>query len=343
MIRTLRTLAAGGALLIAAAGPALAQAAPPATMAIGDYHMHVQGPAVTANLGRAKAKEPEFFAMLPDLMLHERSGRQALAALDASGIHEGTLLSAAYMISSKMLALPAADIARLTRAENRFNVEAAAASHGRLQAFISVNPLATGAMDELAYWRGRPGVDGLKLHLANAGFDPGSATDVAKLAAIFAFADRAALPIVIHTRTKKSWGTDDVRSLIDKVLPQADHVPVQIAHCDTWIGVDQAALDSLRLYAEAIEHHAKGTEHLSFDLSGLFLNDKNDPVMLQAFVAAMRRIGLHRFVLGSDWPVFVKPADYYALLRSQLPLTAPEWDALSRNEAPYFQHRRASK
>lgn len=321
-----------GALLLSAMASAQA--------AIGDYHLHIQGPAVASRIGLAKAKHPEVFEGESDSSFREIDAQEVLTMLDEGGIREGTLLSEAYMISASWMDVAAGDISRLTRDENRFNVEAALASRGRLQAFISVNPVAANAMDELSYWANRAGVSGLKMHLAADNVDAASAADIEKLIAVFDFADRNSLPIVIHTRTGKDYPLANERALMERVLPHAKHILVQIAHSGTWAEVDQVAVDLLGVYAEAIERHAEGTEHLYFDLSALFVNDRNDPRMLQAFVTAMRRIGLRRFLPASDWPAFAKSTGYYALLRSQLPLTAAEWDAIFANEAPYFKRPR---
>lgn len=57
---------------------------------------------------------------------------------------------------------------------------------------------------------------------------------------------------------------------------------------------------------------------------------------LEAFVKLMRKIGLDRFVIGSDWPALGPIAPYYALMRRKLPVTDAEWAKLCTNEAPYL-------
>lgn len=329
-----------GVALFAALWSAGAPAETGASAAIGDYHMHIQGPTATAEINRMKATKPELFAEISDDLMHQRSGEDALALLDKAGIRQGTLLSVAYVFASPFLQPPPADIAGLTRAENAFNVAAGLASRGRLQAFISVNPLAPNAMDELDYWRDRPGVSGLKLHMANSQFSPRSPADIEKLAAVFAFAGRNALPIAIHVRNAKDYTTDDARAFIDKVLPGIGDVPVQIAHGGSWGGLDQATVDTLSLYADAIGKRAKGTKTLRIELALLVVNDKTDPALAASYVKVMRRIGMDRFVLGSDWPGLYTPDAYYALLRKQLPLEPAEWRTIFGSEAPYFKHPR---
>lgn len=311
-----------------------------APQAIGDYHMHIQGPAVSVEIRRMKSAKPEMFAEMSDQILDERTGEDAIRILDRAGIRQGTLLSEAYMFASPMMKPAPADIVELTRTENRFNVDAGLASKGRLQAFISVNPIAPNAMDELNYWRDRPGVDGLKLHLANSGFDTRSPGDIEKLAAVFDFSRRNALPIAIHVRNVKDYTADDARAFIEKVLPQAGDLPVQIAHGGSWGGLDQATVDTLSLYADAIEKKAKGTKNLVIELALVVIDTKTDPALAASYARVMRRIGMDRFILGSDWPAIYTPDAYYTLLRSQLPLKPDEWRVIFGNEAPYFKHPR---
>jgi predicted TIM-barrel fold metal-dependent hydrolase len=317
------------------ANPA-AQATTP-LVAIGDYHMHLQGPELAAALSDLRAKKPALFTDYPEDAFHTRGVVEALAALDEAGIREGTLLSIAYMVASPMIGIAPADMDRITRKENQLTVDAALASHGRLQAFVSVNPLSPQAITELNYWKDRPGVSGLKLHLANSQFNPHSAADVQKLAAVAELAGRNSLPMVIHSRTSKEHGAAEERIIFEQVLAKLDDPVVQIAHCGTWGEVDQATIDTMTFYADLITKHAKGTRNLYFDLSGFIL--KNEPAKVAAFVAQMRRIGMTRFLMGSDWQV-ATPAKYYPLLVSQLPLTPGEWSVIFKNEAPYFRHPR---
>lgn len=329
-----------GAALAASVWSMTARAEEQAPAAIGDYHMHIQGPAITAELRRMKAANPEMFAIFSEDMMAVRTGADALAMLDKAGVRQGTLLSVAYMFASPLMRPPPAGIAAETRAENAFNVAAAQASHGRLQAFISVNPLASNAMEELTYWRDRPGVSGLKLHMANSGLDQRSPADLEKLAAVFSFAGRNRLPIAIHLRNAKDYTAEDARVFIDKVLPGIGDVPVQIAHGMGWHGPDQAMVDTLSVFADAIERKAPGTGNLVIELALAVLDDKTDPALAASYVAVMRRIGMNRFILGSDWPAIYTPEKYYALLPTQLPLTPEEWAVVFRNEAPYFRHPR---
>ena len=209
-------------------------------------------------------------------------------------------------------------------------------------AFVAINPLDPKAEEELAFWKGKPGVTGIKLHLGAAGFHASSPEQVAALAKFFASARDARLPLVVHLRGGGPFAKAEVTTLIDKVLSQAGDLPVQIAHGGGYAGADPATIDSLSAFGEAISRMAPGTKNLVFDISGVALPDDtakalgSSDAQLKVFAGLMRRIGLNRFVVGSDWPALGPIAAYYALMRQKLPITDAEWAELCQNQAPYL-------
>ncbi|WP_417450980.1 hypothetical protein [Kordiimonas sp.] len=93
---------------------------------------------------------------------------------------------------------------------------------------------------------------------------------------------------------------------------------------------------------EAIVRGAPGTQNLVFDISGVVVPEATakaldtDDAQIAKFVALMRKIGLDRFVLGSDWPAIGRIAPYFSLMRETLPVTDAEWSQLCGNVAPYI-------
>lgn len=324
------SLTAGGA--VHAAGKPQAPAA--------DHHLHIQGPEVTVQINKAAAEAPERFERLNKDLLKTRTLDDVLKTLDEAGIRQGVLLSEAYMFGSRFSTLPPAEAARLTRIENAGTVAAAQASGGRLLAFIGINPLSDFAMDELRYWACRPGVTGLKVQLGNAGFDPRSPDQVTKLARIFAFARDNRLAIVAHVRSEADYPVSDVDTFIDRILPFAGNTPVQIAHGGGSGRLDAAAVAAIARYADAIERRKPGTKKLVFDVALIVVDEKTDPALTAAYAAKMRKIGMKRFVFGSDWATLYSPSQYREVLQSKLPLTRREWTELLGNRAPYFRARR---
>lgn len=350
-IRAARMILAAASAALLATGPVHAQEAqrtdPPP---LADHHMHIQSTLISSWLRNMQAAVPAAFDGISDDLFAVRSGADAVRELDRAGIRQGVILSMGYMFGFAAVPLAPGEMARRMRAENRFNVDAARGSRGRLLAFVGINPFKPNALKELDYWSRRRGASGVKLHLGNSGFDPANAEQVRQLAAFFAAASRARMPLVIHLRGAAPFTAANVGIFVDKVLSQAGKLPVQIAHGGGYGGIDQPTLDALAIYGAAIARKAPGTANLVIDLSAVAQFDPakapapRDPAdtrtveeMRSAYVAGMRKIGLDRFVLASDWPAIHPPAEYFAIERKLLPVTDAEWRVLCSNVAPYLR------
>lgn len=307
-------------------------------VSVADHHLHIQSDDVTEELRSVAQRLPEMFANLNPALLQSRDGADAIGQLDEAGIQQGVLLSEGYMFSSPFATPGLANAAELTRRENRFNVDAALTSNGRLKAFVGINPFSSFAIDELRYWSGEPGVSGVKLHLGNSGFDPRSQDHVAALAAFFGEVRGTGLSLLVHVRHAGPFDPSATRIFIDAVLSQAEGITVQLAHGGGGGGVADS-VEVLDHYAEAIERSAPGTSGILVDLSCVLVLDPNTPeniALLDRFVQSARRIGIERFVMGSDWPTLCSPREHDALVVAQLPFTAEEWSVIAANRAPYL-------
>ncbi|MBA4759617.1 amidohydrolase family protein [Sphingosinicella sp.] len=328
------TWLASAAVLVIIFGSATAIAAEEAVVPVVDHHLHPQGPAISALLKRVMAASPEMFKDIAPEIVNERSGVDTLRILDEGGIKGGILLSAAYMLASPLIGEQGSDIAELTRAENRYVVDMALKSHGRLKAFISVNPMHSDALSELEYWRGREGVSGVKLHLANSGYDQNSEAHTKALATIIDRAREGNLALVIHVSSPETYSRQDTQLFIRNVLSHAGDEPVQVVHCGGSGYIDQRLVDTLDAYREAIEARMPGTRNLVFDLA-LLVSKPDTEGTPDALVATMRRIGLDRFVAGSDWPGMGPPKSYFTEIKGALPLSSAEWNLVFLNVAPF--------
>lgn len=334
------------AAIVFGAGSALAEPAPRA-----DHHMHIQSTLITDWLQEMQKAMPGVFEGISGDIFKVRTGSDAVQQLDRAGIRQGVLLSAGYMFGFSAVPLAPDEMARRMRAENRFNVDQALASNGRLVAFVGINPFLDNALGELEYWSRQPGASGVKLHLGNSGLDLGKPDQVEKLAAFFAAANKARMPLVVHLRGAAPFSNANIATFIDTVLSEAGDLPIQIAHGGGFGGIDAATLEALRLYGDAIARKAPGTANLVLDISAVAqldlsklksvptegLDTRTADEWRAAYVAEMRKIGLHRFVLASDWPALTPPAEYFAAERKALPVTDAEWVALCENVAPYLR------
>ena len=233
-------------------------------------------------------------------------------------------MSTAYLAESPMMVPAHPDAPDLIRAANDFTVDLARRHPDRLSAFVSVNPLTPTALPEIARWADDPFAAGVKLHLTNSDVDLRDPDDVAALARVFRAAAAGDMTIMIHMRTRaEDYGAKDVGIFLDQVLPQAQGVPVMIAHSGGWGGLDDNTWAAMTAFAEALEEHPETSPSLSFDLAQVFDAETSEADRLR-LVALMRRIGIDRFVAGSDWP-FSGPLNAYLNdVFARLPLTAAE-------------------
>ncbi len=303
-----------------------------------DHHLHIQSPEATVELRSVAQRMPAIFAQLNPALLEPRGGLDAVRELDDAGIQQGVLLSEAYMFSSPFATPGLVNPAKLTRHENQFNVDAALGSSGRLKAFIGINPFSDFALDELHHWAGKYGVSGVKLHLGNSGFDPQVPAHVQALSKFVGAVRETGLPLLVHVRHPGPFDSAATKIFIDAVISQAEGITVQLAHGGGGGGVADA-VEVLEDYAEAIERCAPGTSAIIVDLSVVLVLDPTtaeNVTLLERFVQIARRIGIERFVMGSDWPSLCSPREHDSLITSQLPFTAKEWARIATNRASYL-------
>jgi predicted TIM-barrel fold metal-dependent hydrolase len=314
------------AALLSAAALTLAPVAadvgtlPPVTT---DHHVHVHSPEILAFLpaycsspGRIGACDPAFVEPLTTADL--------LADMDRAGVKRAFIMSTAYLAQSPMMVPPLQDAQSVVHAANAFTVAQARTHPDRLVAFVGVNPLAPGAVEEIDSWKDEPYASGLKLHLTNSGVDLRDPEQVAKLAGVFRAASRNHMAIMIHMRTRaEDYGARDVRIFLDQVLPEARGVPVMIAHSGGWGGLDDNTWAAMTAFADALEARPELATDLHFDMAQVF-DDKTSPEDMARLVAIMRRIGVSHFVPGSDWPFSGALDGYFNEAMARLPLNEEE-------------------
>jgi len=320
--------------------------APPLGWPQVDHHIHVFSPETSRNLEMQCAKTQSCFAAMST---RASTGAVVVAALDAAHIGRGVLLSNAYFFASPSTDDPGLDVAAATRRENSFIVEQARASCGRLIAVVSVNPLADNALDEIAYWGRTGGTKGVKFQFGNSAVDLRSPDQVRRLAEVFAAAADAHLAIVVHLQGRSAdYGAGDVRIFLRDVLPAAKRTTVQIAHAGGGGGVDAGSLAALGVFADAIERDPDGLRNLYFDLAmvpDLIANVGKLPAApadVATLEGLIRRIGLDRFLMASDWTEGLDLNIYYAGEKSALAFTDAEWRQLQSNVAPFVPPYRPS-
>jgi predicted TIM-barrel fold metal-dependent hydrolase len=284
-----------------------------------DHHMHLASVALCRRVGECLSSNhpPAVFAS------------DAIAALDHANVSKGVILSCAYLYGLPSLHLTAHDIAIRTRRENEFTAAEVQKYSTRLVGFLSVNPLQDSATAEIRYWKGNPYLIGLKLHFTASAVNLRSASDRRKVASVVGEAAAEHIPIVIHVGGGK-FDAAEAELFIRDVLPRAGESWVQIAHAGGGLpSRDGNHLRVLRTFADHIVNDDPVTRHLLFDLSYVPAPHEEGP----AFAAQIRRIGIKRFLFGSDFNVLTPEEEIKYL--GKLGLTDEEWRTLRENCAPW--------
>ncbi|MGH7021658.1 MAG: amidohydrolase family protein [Brevundimonas sp.] len=303
-----------------------------------DHHVHVHSPAILAFLP-AYCSSVGRISACPEVFTRPLTVDDLLADMDAAGVQRAFLMSTAYLAESPMMVPARPDAPDLIRAANDFTVDLARSHPDRLTAFIGVNPLTPTALSEIARWADDPFAAGVKLHLTNSDVDLRDPVDVAALAGVFRAASANGKTIMIHMRTRAGdYGAQDVRIFLEQVLPQAHGTPVMIAHSGGWGGLDDNTWAAMTAFAEVLEQNSAAGRGLSFDLAQVFDVGTSDEDLAR-LVALMRRIGIERFVTGSDWPFSGPLGGYLNSAFARLPLTAVEQRVLRHANAEFDSHR----
>ncbi|MFC5463002.1 amidohydrolase family protein [Massilia niabensis] len=316
--------------LALACGAVRAQPVQPAQPApAGDFHQHVFSDEIITLIGPGSGLKP-----LP--------AKELLPLLDAAGIRKGVLLSTAYMYGSANRKVEN-EYAR-TRAENDWTADQAAQFPGRLVAFCGIAPLKEYALEEIKRCAGQPGLKrGIKMHLGNSDVQLDNPAHAARLAEVFAAANAQRMAIVVHMRAsirnKRPYGAAEARVFLDKVLPAAPDVTVQVAHmAGTGPGFeDPPAREVLAELAQAVERRHPATRNLWFDVASIADRDIT-PDAAALLVKRIRQIGVTRVLYGSDSAQGdnLRPAEAWAAFR-RLPLTESEFAQIAGNVPPYFK------
>lgn len=306
-----------------------ARAAAPEPTPAGDFHQHVFSAQAIALAG-------------PDSGLQPLDAKDVVALLDGAGIRKGVLLSTAYMFGSPRFQL--SDEYARVRKENDWTADQAARYPGRLIALCGFNPLKAYALAELKRCAGLPGLKhGIKLHFGNADVQLDDPAHVEKLRQVFAAANAARMAIVVHLRAsirnKRPYGAAQARIFLDRLMPAAPDVVVQVAHlagAGPSFG-DPPARAVLATLAQAAKRREAGTRNLWFDVASIVDADIA-PADAAEVAQRIRQIGTARVLYGTDAAQGgnLRPREAWAAFL-RLPLTDAEFARIAANVPPYFR------
>lgn len=319
-------------MLLASAAP-LASAEPLAFVPWqADFHMHLRSQAAF-DAEAATCASLEKNACKLNTEHQVRDANDAIAALDEVGARKGVVLSMAYMYGSPFLASQHYDVARMTRAENEWVAQQVGAHPDRLVGFFGVDPLTSSAPDEVRYWLRDGRLPGLKIHFANSEVSLRDPDQVKKIAAVVGLMGEKGRPINFHFSTGGDFGAQDTEIFIRDIMTHAGNSWVQMSHASGFGGTEKTLFRCLEVFAAHMQDNDPATRHVIFDLASVVLPPTTSEEAAD-LVALMRKIGLSRFVVGSDYDGHT-PKETDELDRQKLPLSQQEWRSIVHNCVPW--------
>ena len=263
---------------------------------------------------------------------------QLIAQLDDAGIERAVVLSVAYQWGTRY-ACPGCteeeEYAKV-RAENDYVAQQVARYPKRLVGFCSFNLLKDYALRELERCRNVLRLTGLKLHLGNSRVDVRKPEHAEKLRQVFRAANERRVPVVIHLWTNPAYETEGgqhAKILLERILPEAPDITVQIAHL---AGGGRATPAAMEVFAAAIAANDPRTKNLYFDVATLTSGETAEGLRRDA--ALIRKVGVRRILYGTDTAPPNPPARVsWGLFRGLVPLTDDEFRIIASNVAPYLR------
>jgi predicted TIM-barrel fold metal-dependent hydrolase len=201
-------------------------------------------------------------------------GANLIALLDAAGIRRAAVLSTAYQWSTPNRPPVDQEYARV-KAENDWTSQQVARFPERLRGLCGLNPLRDYALDEIARCSADRSLRfGIKLHFGNSDVDLDNPGHIVRLQRVFRAANGNGMAIVIHMRSSitrnRPYGATEARTFIERVLPSAPDVPIQIAHLSGGGTFDDPKVDeALGEFIRALRAKDPRVAHLWMDVSGI--------------------------------------------------------------------------
>lgn len=320
------------------------------------YRSHGDGAQLAGYLTRTEQGEPHHFGQVL-LVLRSQDGHwkiesealvfpgptilapfdadDLIAQLDEAGVRTASVLSVAYTYGDPRRQVENED-ARVVE-ENDWTIAEASRFPARLFAFCGMSPLRPDAIRELDRCARNRQVAGIKLHLGNSGVSLRDARHVEALARLFARASRRRLPIVVHLKTRgPAYGREDAAIFLDKVLPAAKGLPVQVAHlAGSGPGYPEFADQAMSVLADAVAANDARAATLYFDVTTV-VTEATSAEEGERIARRIRQVGTQRVLFGADLSMGdnPSPAVSWKLFTSKVPLTADEFAAIARNTPP---------
>ena len=276
----------------------------------------------------------------PRLFAEEITAEHLIGDLDDVGIDRAVVLSVAYWHGEGDSPADTREEYAKVRAENDWTAAQVARYPDRLVLFCGIPPRRDYAETEVRRCARELGARGIKMHFRSADVDLYDATHVAQVRRVFEVANEEGLAIVVHNETDDDYGEygrEVAQIFVDRILPAAPDVVVQIAHL--W-GGNEITPGALEVYAHLSASGDPRARNLYFDLAEIVRGALGSDANLERIARAARQIGMDRLLYGSDasGSFDLPPSTLgWGRIMRQLPLTDAELADIADNVAPYMR------
>ena len=304
-----------------------------------DHHVHLLGPDLLRDwqaLGVPFSRRDEVYLSAAGLL--------AAAGAEPPAVEGVVLVSMAHMYGRSgfraEMGLSLAEERTRAARENDHVAREAARTPGRAIAFCSVAALRPYAEAELDRCHADLKAAGVKLHLAASDVDLADAAHLEAIGRILARAEERGQPVLLHVDPqRRGLVADDVARFARTVLAPRRGLTLVVAHLGGSGGYGPWTRQVFATLVDWLEERRAAGDprpRVFFDTSAVVLEEESEgvppttPEEAAALGRDLRRAGLGRIVLGSDYPVF-DPRRTLALLGERAGLTAAEIATVAAN------------
>lgn len=280
----------------------------------------------------------------------------ALAALDQANIEKALVVSAAHLFSMPDLN-PSGEYP-LVKQENDYIAQQVAADPARLAGICSLNPLSDFALDEAQRCAQRLNLNGLYIDFYSSDINLRSSVHIGKLKELIEFLKVLQFPLLLQVQTRsETYGSVDIKLLIDNVLSEASTLDIQIAKFAGHSNYDVIADRAMGEFIEAFEDGRLEPSRFQFGLANtinipqssqssekLALMERNNRLLLNR----IRQLDIRQVLFASN--EYLEPelptdsavdstgriTTVLDALERHLGLTPQEWELLLKSESRLF-------
>ena len=179
---------------------------------------------------------------------------------------------------------------------------------------------------------------GIKLHFGNAGISLRDPAHLARIAEVFALAQRRRAPVLVHMRARggTNYGAEDAQLFLDKIVPVARDIEIVIAHLGaSGPGYSPQHDEVMAVFAAAAERHDPRMRNLYFDVA-TNVTDEITPADAALVAKRIRQVGTRRVLYGSDLgPPGGSIRSGWEIFRTKIPLTTAELQQIATNRTRF--------